>query len=296
MITVLCCIVVNILAARERKIRVVASLFPLYDFARNIGGERADVALLLPPGVEPHDYEPKAGDILKINSADIFIYTGKFMEPWVTEVLKGIENPGLEVIDASRGIPLMAISVQENNGRTRETVDPHIWLDFGNDLTIVDTILTGFIKKDPSQRQYYEQNALAYKAKLDSLDKEYARELGRCQKNVFVEGGHYTFGYLAKRYHLRYISAVGISPNAEPAPSDLVRLSEIVKKYGLKYVYFEELESPKIAQTIARETGAQLLELNGAHNLTRNEMKGGATFISLMEENLKNLKIGLQCR
>jgi CBS domain-containing protein len=115
------------------------------------------------------------------------------------------------------------------------------------------------------------------------------------RKNVFIEGGHYTFGYLARRYHIRYISAVGISPNAESRPRDLIALSKQVRQYGLKYVYSEELVSPRVAQTIARETGAQLLELNGAHNLTRDEMKQGVSFLDLMERNLKNLKIGLEC-
>jgi zinc transport system substrate-binding protein len=276
----------------EKKLKVVTSSFPLYDFAKTIGGQKAEVTLLLPPGVEAHSFEPKPGDILKIHEADIFIYTGRFMEPWVEDILKGIGSQKLLIVDSSKGVALV-----EGKDHHKPGVDPHIWLDFSNAEKMVNNILDGVIRKDPVNREFYQKNAEEYKAKLSELDKRFKDLLATCKKNVFVHGGHFAFGYLAKRYHLKYLSAYrGFSPDAEPTPKSMVELSKKLKEHGLTYVYYEELITPKVAEAIARETGAKLLMLHGAHNITREDMERGATFLSLMERNMENLKIGLQCQ
>jgi zinc transport system substrate-binding protein len=272
----------------EKKLKVVTSLFPLYDFAKNIGKQRADVTLLLPPGVEPHSFEPKPGDILKINEADIFIYTGRFMEPWVEDILKGIRSQGPLIIDSSK-----VIRLTEESGK----MDPHIWLDFSDAKKMVVNILDGFLKKDLANKDYYLKNAEEYKKKLDELDKKFRDSLSSCQKDIIIHGGHFAFGYLAKRYNLKYLSAYkGFSPDAEPTPRNLIELSKKLKEHNIKYVFYEELITPKVSEAIARETGAKLLMLHGAHNVTKDEMDRGVTFISLMEQNLNNLKVGLECQ
>jgi len=274
--------------AGEKKLKVVTSLFPLYDFARNIGKEKTDVTLLLPPGVEPHSFEPRPGDILKINEADIFIYTGRFMEPWVEDILKGIGSQGPLIIDSSK-----VIRLTEEAGKR----DPHIWLDFSNAKKMVVNILDGFLRRDLSNKGFYLKNAEEYKKKLDELDKKFKDSLSSCKKDTIIHGGHFAFGYLAKRYNLKYISAYkGFSPDAEPTPGSLIELSKKLKEHDIKYIFYEELISPKVSEAIARETGAKLLMLHGAHNVTKDEMDRGVTFISLMEQNLNNLKVGLQCQ
>lgn len=281
-------------AAQGKKIKIITSLFPLYDFSKNTGGDKVEVSLLMPPGMEPHDFEPKAGDILKIGTADIFIYTGRSMEPWVDKVLKGVANSRALAIDSSNGVFLMkAEGTEEGAGKK---IDPHIWLDFSNAQIMVDNILAALAQKDPGNKEFYTKNANEYKTRLASLDKEYRDALGSCRKKIFIQGGHHTFGYLARRYNLDYISALGISPNAEPNTRSLIELSKKIKQNGLSYIYFEELLSAKVAKTISMETGAKMLELHGAHNLTKHEMQNGTSFISLMEHNLENLKIGLQCK
>jgi zinc transport system substrate-binding protein len=280
----------------EEKLRVMTTLFPLYDFAKNVCGDRMDVSLILPPGVEPHEFEPKAGDIIKMGNSDIFIYTGSFMEPWAGKMLKGLGSAKLLVIDASRDVTPLKIAEKHGSDQADQAVDPHIWLDFSNDKIIINNILAGFIEKDPGNKDLYQKNAQEYMAKLDALDKEYRDALSACKKNVIIQGGHNMFGYLAKRYNIKYITALGLSPNSEPGPRDLIELSKKVRQYGIKYIYFEELVNPRVAATIADETGAKLLELNGAHNLTRDQFKNGTSFISLMEQNLRNLKIGLECQ
>jgi zinc transport system substrate-binding protein len=288
------------------KISVVTTLFPLYDFAKQIGGEKAQVMLLLPPGVEPHHFDPKPRDILSVNKADVFVYTGKFMEPWAEGVIKGISNKTVIVVDSSKATNLLQRNEgsedhhEDIHGKTdahhESAIDPHIWLDLANAQTMVDNILEGFVAKDPANKVFYEANATAYKSKLNRLDEQFKSGLTRCETRLFVHGGHYAFSYLAHRYSLEYVSAYGISPNAEPSPRHLARIIDTVKKSKVNSIFFEELLQPRVATTISQETGARLLSLNGGHNVTKDDLEKGITFISILEHDLENLRKGLQCR
>jgi zinc transport system substrate-binding protein len=283
----------------QKKLNIVTTLFPLYDFTKNIAGDKAQVMLLLPPGVEPHSFEPKPGDMLRINNADVFIYTGKFMEPWVESILKGVDSKKLVVVDTSKGIVLNEEKEDEkdhDNKHGHGKIDPHIWLDLSNAGKIVDNILDGLIENDAGNRDYYTKNALAYKAKLNDMDTKYREAFSTCKKHTFVHGGHFAFNYLAKRYNLQYIAAYHGSPDAEPTPKRLIELKNKLKQYDIKYIYFEELILPKVSEVISRETGATMLKLHGAHNISKEDMDKGITFLDIMEKNLKNLKVGLECQ
>ena len=284
-----------------KKLRIVTTLFPLYDFAKNIGVEYADVSLLLPPGVESHSFEPKPDDIVKINKAGVFIYTGKHMEPWAEKILKGIDNKSLIVVDSSNGINLMKEAEEDGHdhkhGKSEQEMDPHIWLDFGNAQKMVDNMLEGFIKADAVNADAYRKNAAQYKALLSALDNKFREGLASCSTKYFIHGGHYAFGYMAGRYGLNYISAYrGFSPDSEPSAKRLAELVKNMKKHNVKHIFYEELVSPRVADTIAKETGAALLQLHAAHNITKKEWDKGVTFAGLMEQTLANLKIGLQCK
>lgn len=298
---------------RSGRLIVVATLFPLYDFAMHIAGDRAEVKLLLPPGAEPHSFEPKPADIVMLNRADIFIYTNRFMEPWAEKLLKGIGGSSLAVVDASQGVRFIEVNIEGAEGGTQDRhrksgakeehneheghgADPHIWLDFSNAQTMVDTIAKALIEKDSANRDSYTRNAEAYKARLERLDAAYRKGLSSCRKKIFVNGGHYTFGYLANRYGLRYRAAYGFSPDAEPTAGNLADISMTLRQQGLNHIFYEELLSPRIAETIAKETDATLLKLHGAHNISKEEFTANRTFIELMEKNLENLMTGLQCR
>jgi zinc transport system substrate-binding protein len=287
----------------RKKITVVTTLFPLYDFTRVIARDRADVTLLLPPGVEAHAFEPKPADMVRISSAGLFVYTGKYMEPWAEEILKGTSNKTLIVRDASQGIKLMHTTENDHDEaddghghHDHGTYDPHIWLDFENAMKMVDTITDGLSAADPANSAFYKQNAARYKEELLALDARFRETLRTCRKKVLVHGGHFAFGYLARRYGLEYVSAYQGSPNAEPTARKIIALEKIIKEKGVRYVYFEELINPKVSELLSRETGATLLSLHGAHNVTKDELAKGSTFISLMDANLANLKIGLECR
>jgi len=277
---------------------VVTTLFPLYDFANNVAGSRADVSLLLPPGLEPHGFEPRPADIMKLNSADLFIYTSPEMEPWAATLLKGLQNKKLEAVNASTGI----IPDREPNGHRdrhghghESDVDPHLWLDFANAMKMVDNIRDGLIRKDPAGREFYDKNAAAYNEKLKDLDARYRAALQGCRVKSIISGGHFAFHYLASRYGLGYDSVYGFSPDAEPTPGSIARIARTLKQNGSRYLFYEELLDPRVAKTIASETGATLIRLHGAHNLSKEEFDRGETFIGIMNRNLDNLKIGLEC-
>ena len=270
----------------EGKIKIVSTLFPTYDFAQEIGGDKVSVTLLLPPGLEAHSFEPKPSDIIKINQADIFLYSGELMEPWAGDIRRGLSG-NVKVIDSSFGIEM--IEGLEHHS------DPHIWLDFENAKTIATTITDALKEIDPKNASYYQENLENYHLKLTALDDSYRATLETCENREIIYGGHYAFGYLAKRYNLNYKSAQGLAPNSEPSANELIYLVEEIKAKEIKYVFHEELLSPKIAETLARETKTKLLLLNAAHNLSRDDYQAGLTFIAIMENNLKNLSVGLNC-
>jgi zinc transport system substrate-binding protein len=287
----------------EKKLTVVTTLFPLYDFARAIGGDRADVTLLLPPGLEPHSFEPKPADVVKVNKADIFVFTNEYMEPWAKSFINGLPAKNITIVDTSRGVMFLKADPDEENegghgvvNHPQRGMDPHIWLDFGNAQIMVDNILSAMMAKDPANRDYYAARAAAYKEELKALDNEYRSGLKVCGKRLFLHGGHYSFGYLAKRYGLQYQSASAVNADAEPTPAKLAELIKLMRASGLKYVYSEELLSTRTADTIAKETGATVLLLHGAHNISKDDLSRGVTFIVLMKENLENLRTGLECR
>lgn len=286
------------------RLSVVTTLFPLYDFVRTIAGEKASVQLLLPPGTEAHSFEPKPSDMARLTKADLFFFTNKDMEPWAEKLYAGAQNPALQVVDTSVGIRLMqAVDEHDHDGPGKEAghavhakTDPHVWLDLANAEKMVETIRDAFMKKDPANADYYRQNAGRLLADLAVLDKRYVAMLKTCATPELVSGGHFAFGYLAHRYGLHYRAAYGFSPSAEPSPRDLMRLSRFLKEHKVKAMFYEELIEPRVAETIAKETGVSLLLLHGAHNISREDFQAGVTFLKLMERNYDALRKGLQCR
>jgi zinc transport system substrate-binding protein len=280
------------------RLQVVTTLFPLYDFARIIAGDRAEVTMLLPPGVEPHSFEPKPNDIIRISKAGLFIYTNRFMEPWAETILKGIDRRNLRVVDAGQGIRFASAVADDDHDHDVQAgaMDPHIWLDFGNAGLIVDTILAGFMAGDPTNENYYRAHAIELKSRLAALDQRYQDGLASCSTRVFLHGGHYTFGYLARRYGLEYRSLSGLSSESEPSAARMAAMVHQIKSSGARYLFAEELLSPRLTETLAAEAGVAVLKLHGAHNLGKDDLQRGVSFFGLMEQNLVNLQKGLACQ
>jgi zinc transport system substrate-binding protein len=282
--------------------KVVASLFPLQEFARGVGGDKVQVVLLLPPGAEAHTWEPRPSDVVRISRADIFIYVSPILEPWIDKVLRAVQSKKLRVLEASQGLPLIkAEETEERAGRAGgsrgpEKMDPHLWLDFALDQKIVDAICEAFSEKDPVHAAFYKNNAEIYRGKLNDLDQRYRQALAKCRHRQILLSGHSAFAYLAKRYGLRQMALSGISPDAEPTPKKMAEVIETAHKTGIKFIYAEEWVNPKLSQALSKEAGVGVLTLSAGHNLTAQQVKEKVTFLGLMGRNLENLKTGLECQ
>ncbi len=270
------------------KIKIMTSVFPLMEFAQAVSGERAEVALLLPPGAEIHTWQPKPSDLVKLSSADLFIFIGADLEPWIDDILRSVKNPKLKILEASKGLSVH----NDNHG----VVDPHVWLDFGHDQRIVDRITGVLAEIDPDALSLFNGNAAQYKRKLQELDDKYKKDLEKCDQRTIVLGGHAAFGYMAERYKLHQISLYGLSPDSKPTPRQLIDIVELIKKERIRAIYFEVNVSSDLAKVIADETGTRTLILNPGASLSKKEMESGISFLNIMEKNLENLKDGLSCR
>jgi zinc transport system substrate-binding protein len=284
-------------------IKIMTSIFPLREFAHAVVGDWGEVELLLPPGAEIHAWQPRPSDLVKLSSADVFVFIGAELEPWADDILRSVKNPGLHVVEASKGLSL--IDHEEEGEEHRQDsedmhkhgeLDPHIWLDFSYDQKIIDKIAEVLSGIAPDRRAAFRKNADIYKQKLDVLDKMYRENLDRCDQKTIVLGGHAAFGYLARRYRLSQISLYGLSPDSKPTPHQLVDVIELVKERGISAIFFEINVSSELARVIAEETGAKTLVLNPGASLPRKQDRSSITFISIMEKNLENLKNGLRCR
>ncbi|UQD51454.1 zinc ABC transporter substrate-binding protein [Bacillus methanolicus] len=275
-----------------KKLQIVTTFYPMYYFAHKVAGSLANVDLLIPNGVEPHDWEPTAKDMAKIQDADVFIYNSRYFETWTEKVLKSINQSNLKIVEASKDIKLMdAESDEEGNHQNvdHSSKDPHVWLSPVLAKQEVDNIAQALEQKDPKNKEQYEKNAAAFKSQLDDLDSLYKKTIDKARKKEFVTQ-HAAFGYLAKQYGLTQIPIAGLSPDVEPSLDKLAELAELIKKKNIKVIYFEGLTSSKVAQTLANEIGAKTEVLNPLEGLTKEEQEKGLDYIGVMKKNLEALK------
>ena len=284
-----------------RPVRVVTTIFPLYDFVRQIGGHLVNISLVLPPGVEPHSFNPTPRDLVMINQADFFIYSGATLEPWVADVVAGSDNDRLVVLDASKGI-LPKLSHDHNHNHhhdhdnQHDTFDPHYWLDPGQAMRMVADISAGLLQFLPGNA-IIVNNTKNYLAQLQAFDEKVRRSLLDCQLRTIVTGGHQSFGYFCARYGLTMVSAYqGFSPDARPSPRAIAELIKTVDKLHSPVIFHEKFLQPKVARIIAEETKTKLLLLHAVPNLSREEWDRGETYLSIMTGNLNRIKEGLLCR
>ncbi|MBC8570005.1 metal ABC transporter substrate-binding protein [Zongyangia hominis] len=277
------------------KLKIVTTLFPQYDFARQLCGDRAEVTLLLPPGVESHSYEPSPADIIKIDKADLFIYTGDNMEPWAKRIIDGITNPDVRVVDASQGITLDASEEEDHDGDGHDhAYDPHIWTSPVLAKAMVQNIADALCESDPEGKETYAARAADYEGKLDALDDEFFSIIGEGRRKEIVFAGRFAFHYFAQRYGLSYTAAYdSCSHEAEPSAQTIAGIIDTIRREQIPVVFYEELTDPKVAQSISEETGAKMLLLHSCHNVSKKDFDSGVTYLSLMEQNAANLKEGL---
>lgn len=263
---------------KAKKIHVSASFYPLYFFASEIGGDKASVFNITPAGSEPHDYDPTTQDMARIESSQMLILNGG-IEAWGDKIRANLKEKNVRIVIAGEGLVMQ---------------DPHIWLDPSLALKETERISQGFIAIDSANRNYYLINENKLKVKLNQLDREYKNGLKNCLRQDFVTS-HAAFFYLAQSYGLKQIPISGLSPDQEPSARQMADVVNYVKKQGIKYIFFERLVSPKLAQTIAQEAGVKTLVLDPLEGISDNEIKQGENYFTVMRENLKNLQQALQC-
>lgn len=275
---------------KSNKIQVATSFYPIYFFAQQISKDKADVVNITPVGAEPHDYEPTAKDIAKIENSKLIIINGGGLEAWENDIRKNLNYKNNIILTISEGV-----TDQRALDDGKNINDFHIWLNPILAKEIVNKITDNFIKIDPLNKDYYQLNADFLKTQLDNLDKEYKQGLSNCkEKNIITS--HLAFGYLADAYGFHQISITGLSPDTEPSPQKLIDIVKFARDNNVKYIFFESLVSPKLSNTIANELGAKTLILNPIEGLTNEEISMGENYFTKMKNNLINLKIALQCQ
>jgi zinc transport system substrate-binding protein len=275
---------------------VIASFYPLYEFTRQTADGHADVVSLVPPGVEPHDWEPAPQDLKRIREARLFIYNGAGLEPWVAKLSDAAEGPMTSMLRATEGIPLLPAAPSVGSGPDlRGQSDPHVWLDPVLAQSMVETIRAALVRQDPAHAAAYAANARAFSAKLERLHEAFAAGLRECKRREIVTS-HAAFAYLAKRYRLTVVPVMGLAPDSEPTPAQLASVVRFARERKVKYIFFETLVSPRLAETLAREIGARTLVFDPIEGMTQEQAAAGTDYITRMEENLNNLRLALDCR
>lgn len=286
----------HLCAVAADKITVVTSIFPLYDFTSQVGGDLVDVKLMLPPGVEAHGFSPTPHDIIGVQRADIFLYTSDYLEPWAGAVVDALGSRIGRVVEVGKEIISGENGHADHDGHHRG-LDPHVWLNPVLAVEMVRVIEAALSDIDPVNSTVYRHNSSAYINKLILFDKQTEQDLQNCQSQTIISGGHFAFGSFARRYDLTAVSPFkGFSPDAQPSPKAIGRLVKTVRRTGTNVIFHEELVLPKVARIIADETGGRLLLLHGVHNVSKQELQRGETYLSLMRANVKNLKVGLRCQ
>jgi zinc transport system substrate-binding protein len=276
-------------SANDGKLKVVAGFYPLAEAAVKVGGNLVDVQNLTPPGVEPHDLELTPSEIAAIQDADVVLFLSHGFAPAVEQAVgdaRGIKADLLQGLSLRQGV--------SEEGESGPVTDPHVWLDPVLYLQVVARTERALAQVKPAEAATFQANLKGFQAALRGLDQEYRSGLTGCARREIVTS-HAALGYLSTRYGLTQEPISGISPDAEPSPQRLAELAQLVKRDGVTTIFTEELVSPKVAQTLAREVGVSTAVLNPLEGLTKQELSAGQDYVSVMRSNLHTLEKALGC-
>ena len=287
---------------------IIATLFPQYDFAKHIVGDKMDVELLVKAGVETHNYEPTAKDMMRIlNNSDMFLYTGETLEPWTEKITQNLREDNKKVVNVASNVDLIKIedfekkhinSWAEHNDHEEdehddheEIYDEHIWLNMDNSIKMIDNILKEVVDADPENKDYYEKNAKAYKDEILKLKGDYENLVKNAKRKEIAVGGEFAYAYLVDELGLNFVSVYdNCGEGEDPSISRIKFVIDYINKNNIPVVYYEELSEGTIAKMISEETKAEKKVLYSIHNGDTEK----DTYVSLMRENYNNLKKGLE--
>ena len=312
---------------KEDKKVVYTSIYPIYDFTKKIAGDKLDVKLLVPNGSEPHGYELSSDDVKNIGEGNLFIYNGAGLESFIDKLQETLKGK-VEFCEASQGVELMEghhhhhddeeehdeedhdhdhehegedhnhdhegenhdheHEGEEHDHEHEGGMDPHVWISPKNAKIEMQNICQALIKLDSENETYYKENLENYLKELDALDNEFKTDLEGLENREIVVS-HQAFGYLCRDYNLKQIASEGINAESEPDAKTIANIIDLVKNKGIKVIFSEELIDPKVAETIAKETGAKVLTLSPLEGLSEEQVKNQDDYFSIMKANLSNL-------
>lgn len=303
------------IANNKNSARIISSNFIGYDFARAVTGDKSEISMLLKPGVEAHDFEPTPEDIINIKNADLFIYVGGESDEWIENLLEGNEIPAEKTL---RLMDLVEVKEEEfsegmeeheheEHGHEaseahdheaheeHEEYDEHIWTSPVNAIKLVNGTKDKLSKIHPEKEGIYTKNANAYISRLLTIDQKIRDVVSSSAKKELIFGDRFPFRYFVDEYDLGYYAAFpGCSEQTEASSQTIAFLIDKVKTDNIKTILKIELTSDKLAKTIAEETGAKVLTLNAAHNISKEDFESGLTYADIMEANINVLKEALK--
>lgn len=258
----------------DKKIKVVASIYPLEQFTKMIGKDKVEVKTLVGPGLEPHDFDLKPQDTKELMESNVFVYNGLDMEHWADDVINSLKSTDVKVVLASDGV---------NTIKEGDTVDPHVWLSLKEAEVEAKNILNALVEKDPSNKDYYEANYKELVKKFDNLYNEYKPKFEKLKNKDFITN-HEAFGYLCREFGLTQKSVSGIFQEGEPTPQKLQELVNYCKKNNIKVIFSESTAEQKTSETLAKEVGAKVEKI-----YTLESEQDSKTYLEAIKYNLETI-------
>ena len=300
------------------KLKVVTTIFPIYDFTRNITGDNVNLQMIIKPGIEIHSFNTTPADVIDIQNADVFIYIGGESEAWAEKIVSSMNTNGkkiIRLIDYVKALDEEIVEGMEHDtdhnheeeanheehenhieeSHTHEGVyDEHIWTSPKNAQLMVTAICNSLSEIDANNADVYKANADKYNQELTVLDEEIRNTVNSSKRKNIVFGDRFPFRYLAEEYGLEYRAPfTGCSSQVDASPKTIAYLMNYIKDNKIPYLYYIELSNEKIANTLIEQTGAEKLKLHSGQNVSKEEFNSGVTYLSIMRDNLESLKKGL---
>ena len=286
------------------KLQLTTSLYPIYEAAKEVAGERADVFKILPDGVGAHDYKPTPKDVVKLTNSDAVFYLGDEFEPWMSNLIKNHKNK----ISVTQNLELLKRELHEDVDPEEEhrhhhhehdhanmIHDPHVWLDIQNYMQIVRDITDELIKLDPQHKDYYFLNATLFISKLKILDDDYQKGLEGCKKDTIIVT-HNAYNYLSQKYGFEVIAIGSVIDEDEPTAKKLTKIMEFAKSKNIDTIFLDMLSSNNFSTMVANELGAKKLYLHPLGNINGTREAKEQNYLSIMRKNLEAIAIALQCQ
>ena len=281
----------------SQKLKIISTVFPPYDLARQIAGDNADISILLPPGSESHTYEPTAKEIIEIQNCDIFLYIGGENEQWAEKIISSNKSDSVKtvkLIDCVKTLEEAELHEEEHEEEHSHETDEHIWTSPKNEQLMLTAVYDAICEADPENKAVYTKNKDSYNEQLTELDKAYKEAVGNAKNKTIIMADKFPFRYLAEEYGLDFYAAFSsCSDESEPSAAAMTSLISKIKELKIPVVYYLEFSSTKVADTLCSETGASSLMLHSCHNVSKEDLDKGISYVDLMKQNLENLKTAL---